>query len=31
MTVTMRVAAYTYRLTLPAYPNPEWQDGKRVR
>ena len=31
MTVTMRVAAYTYRLTLPAYPNPEWQDGRRVR
>ena len=31
MTVTMRVAAYTYRLTLPAYPNVEWQDGKRVR
>jgi len=29
--VTMRVAAYTYRLTLPAYPNPEWQDGRRVR
>ena len=31
MTVTMRVAAYTYRLTLPAYPNVEWQDGRRVR